>query len=78
MQDIEERLIAGPQHAVGEIVRMRIAAFAGNRVDGLDIVGAVRVEELVDLGDDVVLAHAGAQHVVDHVIGAVHHGGGAV
>ncbi len=37
-----------------------------------------RVEELVDLGDDVVLAHAGTQHLVDQVIGAVDHRGGAI
>ena len=37
-----------------------------------------RVEELVDLGDDVVLAHAGLELLVDEVIGAVDHRGGAV
>ena len=36
------------------------------------------IEELVDLGDDVVLAHARLQLLVDQVIGAVDHGGGAV
>ena len=37
-----------------------------------------RVEELVDLGDDVVLAHAGLELLVDQMIGAVDHRGGAV
>ena len=78
LQDVEERLVARPDHAVGEIVRMRIAALAGNGVDRFDVVGAVGVEELVDLGDDVVLAHARPQLLVDQVIGAVDHRGGAV
>ena len=37
-----------------------------------------RVEHLVGLGDDVVLAHARLQLLPDHVIGAVDHGGGLV
>ncbi len=78
LQDVEERLVARADHAVGEIVRMRIAALARDGVDRLDVVGAVAVEELVDLGDDVVLAHAGLELLVDQVIGAVDHGGGAV
>jgi hypothetical protein len=57
---------------------VRIAALAGDRVDRLDVVGAVAIEELVDLGDDVVLAHAGLQFLVDEVVGAVDHRGGAV
>jgi hypothetical protein len=48
LQDVEEGLVAGPHHAVGEIVRMRIAALAGDGVDRLDVVGAVAIEELVD------------------------------
>ena len=57
---------------------MRVAALARDGVDRLDVVGAVAIEELVDLGDDVVLAHAGLELLVDQVIGAVDHGGGAV
>ena len=78
LQNVEERLVAGPQHAVGEIVRVRVAALARNGVDGLDVVGAMVIEELVDLGDDVVLAHAGFQMLVDQVIGAVDDRGRAV
>ena len=74
----EEGLIARPNHPVGEIVRVRIAALAGDGVDRLDVVGAVSVEELVDLGDDVVLAHAGFEFLLDQMIGAVDHGGGVV
>ncbi len=68
----------GPHHAVGEIVRMRIAALAGDGVDRFHVVGAVGVEELVDLGDDVVLAHARLELLVDQMIGAVDHRRGAV
>ena len=78
LQNIEERLIARADHAVGEIVRVRVAALARNGVDRLHVVGAVAIEELVDLADDVVLAHAGLELLVDQVIGAVDHGGGAV
>ncbi len=59
-------------------MRVRIAALAGDGVDGLDVVGAHLVEHLVGLGDDVVLAHAGFQLLPDHVVDAVHHGGGLV
>ena len=68
----------GPNDPVGEIVRVRIAALAGDGVDGLDVVRAHLVEHLVGLGDDVVLAHAGFQLLPDHVVDAVHHGGGLV
>ena len=39
---------------------------------------AVAIKELVDLGDDVVLAHARLELLVDQVIGAIDHGGGAI
>ena len=57
---------------------MRIAALAGHRVDRFDVVGAVAIEEVVDHGDDVVLAHARPQLLVHEVIGAVDHAGGVV
>ena len=78
LENIEERLIAWAQHAVREIVRVRIATLAGNRVDRLDVIGPVPVQEFVNLGDDVVLANARFELLVDQVVGAVHHGGGAV
>src|SRR5215475_2945701 len=77
LQDIEKGLIARPQHAVSEIVGMRVAALTRDGVDGLHVVGAVLVEELVHIGNDVVLPHAGLQLLVDEVIGTVHHSGGA-
>ena len=75
LQDVEERLVARANDPVGEIVRMRIAALAGDGVDRLDVVGAHLVEHLVGLGDDVVLAHARLQLLPDHVVDAVDHGG---
>ena len=59
VQDVEERLVAGAHHAVGEVVRMRVATLARNGVDGFDIVGAHLVEHFVGLSDDVVFANAG-------------------
>ena len=78
LKDIEERLVARPDHPVGKVMRMGIAPLARNGVDGLHIVGAVGVEEFVDLGDNVVLANAGPKFLIDQVIGAVDHGGRAV
>jgi len=40
-------------------VRVRVAALAGDGVDGLDVVAAVLIEKLVDLGNDVVLRTPG-------------------
>jgi len=57
---------------------MRIAALAGDRVDRLDVVGPVAAQELGRHRDDVGLAHPGLELLADQVIGAVHHGGGAV
>ncbi len=68
----------GADQAVGEVVRMRIAALAGNRVHRFDVVGAVAIKEVIDHSDDVVLAHARPQFLVNEVIGAVNHRGGVV
>ena len=68
----------GRMQAVGEVVRVRIAALAGDGVDRLDVVGAHLVEHLVGLRDDVVLADARLQLLPDHVVGAVDHRGGLV
>ena len=76
LQDVEERLVAGAKVTVGEVVRMRVAALAGNGVDRLHIVAAHLVEQLVGQRDDVVLAHARFQFFIDHVIDAIDHGCG--
>ena len=54
---------------------MRVAALARDRVDRLHVVRAHLVEHLVGQRDDVVLAHAGFQLFVDHVIDAIDHAG---
>ena len=68
----------GTQHTVGEVVWVRIAALARDGVDGLHVVGAVLIKKLIHVGDDVVLAHARLELLVDEVVGAVDHGGGTV
>src|SRR5262245_40685245 len=78
LQNVEEGLIAGPDQPVGEIMRMRIAAFTRYSIHRLNVIGAVPVEEFIDLGDDVVFAHARLELFVDHVIGAVDHGRGTI
>ncbi len=78
LQDVEERLIARPDQPVGEVVRMRVAALARDRVDRLDVVRAHLVEHRVRLGDDLVLPDARLQLLPDHVVDAIDHGGGLV
>ena len=46
LDDVEERLVARADQPVGEVVRMRRAALAGNRVDRLDAIRAHFVEPL--------------------------------
>src|SRR5438874_1093287 len=66
LDDVEERLVAGADQPVGEVVRVRAAALTGHRVHGLNVVGPHRIEHVVDAGDDVRLAHTGFQLLVDH------------
>ena len=73
LDDVEERLVAGADQPVGEVVRVRAAALTGHRVHRLNVVGPHRIEHVVDAGDDVRLAHTRFQLLVDHVIRAVHH-----
>ena len=47
LQNVKEGLIAGADQTVGEVVRMRVAALAGNGVDRFDVVGPHLVEHLV-------------------------------
>ena len=71
VDDVEERLVAGAQQAVGEDVRVRVAAIARDGVDRLDLLRAELEEELHRARHDLVLAHAGAQHAVDLVVDRV-------
>ncbi len=75
VHDVEERLLARPDHAVGEVVRMRVAPLAGHRVDGLHVVGAHVVEPLAGQRHDLVLPYARPQRLCDVGVDAVHHGG---
>ena len=71
VDDVEERLVARPQEPVGEHVRVRVAAIAGDRVDGLDLLRAHLEQQLVRARDDLVLVHAGTEHPVDLVVDRV-------
>ena len=75
VDDVEERLIARPDQPVGEVVRMRVAALARDRVDRLDLVGAHLDQPLAGQGDDLVLAYAGFQRLDDVLVDAVDHRG---
>ena len=61
----------GPQEPVGEHVRVRVAAVAGDGVDRLDLLGAHLEEQLVRPRDDLVLVDAGPQHPVDLLVDGV-------
>ena len=78
MQDVEVGGVARPQRTVGEDVRVRAAALAGDRVDALDELRAHLVEDAVDEGDRLVLAEARAQGAVELLVGGVDHRAGVV
>ena len=59
-------------------MRVRVAAIAGDGVDRLDVLGAQLEEQAVGVGDDLVLAHPGAQRAIDLLVHGVDHGGGVV
>jgi phosphoserine phosphatase len=78
VDDVEERLVAGADDAVGEVVRVRVAPLAGDRVDRLDLVRAELVQPLVRQGHDLVLAHARLECLDDVLVDPVDHRGGLV
>src|ERR1700747_796160 len=55
MQDVVINWVARAEHAVGEDVRMGIAALAGNRVDGFDVLRAKIIQNLADQANSFVL-----------------------
>ena len=59
-------------------MRVRVAAVAGDGVDRLDLLGAELEQEPLGLGDDLVLADAGAQQRVDLLVDRVDDRGGVV
>src|SRR4051812_40797882 len=73
LNDVEVRLVAGADHAVGEIMRMRAAALAGDRVDRFDAIGAHFIQPLGRERDDFVFAHARLQSFEDVLVDAVAH-----
>ena len=73
VDDVEVRLVAGADQPVGEHVRVRAAALAGDRVDRLDELRAHLEQPLVRERDDVALTDAGLQELVDVLIDAVDH-----
>ena len=73
MDDVEERLVAGADDPVGEVVRMRVAALARDRVDRLDAVRAHGVEPHRRQRDDVVLPDARLERLGDVEVDAVDH-----
>src|SRR5438105_3858586 len=46
MDDVEVCLVAGPDDAVGEVVRVRAATLSRYRVDGLDAIGPHFIQAL--------------------------------
>ena len=78
VDDVEERLITRTDDAVGEVVRVWVAPFTGDRVDCLDLIRTHLVEPFVGQGHDLVLPHAGAQRVHDVLVHPVDHGRGLI
>ena len=78
MDDVEERLVARPDDAVGEVVRMRVAPLARDRVDRLDLVRTQLIEPLVRQCDDLVLPNTRLERVDDVLVDPVDHRRGLV
>ena len=78
MQDVEVGGVAGPQHPVGEDVRVGRAALARDRVHALDMLGAKLEQHLVDERDALVLTKAGPHRAVEVVVRGVDHCAGRV
>ena len=76
VDDVEVRLVAGPDQPVGEDVRVRAAALAGDRVDRLHELRAHLEQARVREGHDVALADAGLEGLEDVLVHAVDHRAG--
>src|SRR4051812_22736978 len=78
MDDVEERLVAGPDDPVREDVRMRAAPLARDCVDVVDVLGA-EIEQVVrDVCDELALANAWLQLLRQQLVRAVDHRAGDV
>jgi hypothetical protein len=76
VDDVEEGLVARPDQAVGEDVRVGFAAVARDGVDRLDLLRAELEQDLHRLGDDLVLADARSQQLVDPLVDGIDDRGG--
>jgi hypothetical protein len=76
VDDVEVRLVPGPDQTVREDVRVRAAAFAGDRVDRLDELRAHLEQACVRERDDVALADTGLEGLEDVLVDPVHHRAG--
>ena len=76
MHDVEEDHVARLDDAVGEGVRVRPAARAGDRVHALDALRAHAEQPVVGDGHQLVLARAGPDRAGDIDIGRVDHRAG--
>src|SRR6267143_5884789 len=74
LDDVEERLVSRADQPIGEVVRMRRTALAGDRVDRLDAVGTHLVETLGGKRHDLRLLHAGLQRLGDVLVHPLDHG----
>jgi hypothetical protein len=73
MNDMMISKKAWTDEAVGEIVGVWAAALAGDSVDGFDAIGAHLIKAFGRQGDDVVLAYAGLEGLIDVLVHAVNH-----
>ena len=78
VEDVEIGGVTGAQHPVGEDVRVRAAALAGDRVHALDVLRAELVEDAVHEGDAVVFAHSGTHRAEELLVCGIDHGAGRV
>src|SRR6058998_639854 len=73
MDDVEIRLIARTDQPVGEVVRMRAAALARNRIDRFDTIGSHFIQTFRCERDDLAFLHTGLQFGGDILVHAIHH-----
>ncbi len=78
MDDVEIRLVAGTDQPVGEIVRVRAAALAGDRVDRLDAIRAHLIQALGGERHDLAFLDAGLQRRGDVHVNTIDHGAGGI
>ena len=78
VNDVEVRRVTGANQPIREIVRMRTAAFSGDRVDGFHAIRTHFVQTLGRQRHDLAFLDAWLQCCGDVLIDAVDHAGGDV